>query len=77
MMCAGMQDVDHRLTHDVDRLCLDLAELIPNMVRNCTDADVWQHLVQYLGASACDVATGSMVTSRLHHLFRLELSMLT
>ena len=39
-MCAGMQDVDHRLTHDVDRLCLDLAELIPNMVRNCTDANV-------------------------------------
>lgn len=35
-MCAGMQDVDHRLTHDVDRLCLDLAELIPNMVSNCT-----------------------------------------
>ena len=29
---AGMQDVDQRLTRDVDRLCTDLAELIPTMV---------------------------------------------
>ncbi len=28
-----MQDVDQRLTRDVDRLCTDLAELIPTMVR--------------------------------------------
>lgn len=27
-----MQDVDQRLTRDVDRLCTDLAELIPTMV---------------------------------------------
>ena len=31
-VCTGMQDVDQRLTKDVDRLCTDLAELIPTMV---------------------------------------------
>ena len=29
---TGMQDIDQRLTKDVDRLCTDLAELIPTMV---------------------------------------------
>ena len=32
IVCTGMQDVDQRLTKDVDRLCTDLAELIPTMV---------------------------------------------
>ncbi|DBA67674.1 TPA: hypothetical protein ACH3X2_001266 [Trebouxia sp. C0005] len=34
---AGMQDVDQRLTRDVDRLCTDLAELIPTMVKPVVD----------------------------------------
>lgn len=34
---AGMQDVDQRLTRDVDRLCTDLAELIPSMVKPVVD----------------------------------------
>ncbi|KAL3156583.1 hypothetical protein ABBQ38_000874 [Trebouxia sp. C0009 RCD-2024] len=34
---AGMQDVDQRLTKDVDRLCTDLAELIPTMVKPVVD----------------------------------------
>ena len=29
---AGMQDVDQRVTRDIERLCIDLAELIPTMV---------------------------------------------
>ena len=36
-MTAGMQDVDQRLTRDVDRLCTDLAELIPTMVKPVVD----------------------------------------
>lgn len=43
-----MQDVDQRLTKDVDRLCTDLAELIPTMVSalhtvalNCPEVFPW------------------------------------
>ena len=31
-LLAGMQDVDQRVTRDIERLCIDLAELIPTMV---------------------------------------------
>ncbi|CAL5222677.1 g5077 [Coccomyxa viridis] len=34
---AGMQDVDQRLTRDVERLCDDLAALIPSMVKPVVD----------------------------------------
>lgn len=43
LMCTGMHDVDQRLTKDVDRLCSDLADLIPTMVGDCTWCKNWQH----------------------------------
>ncbi len=55
-----MQDVDQRLTRDVDRLCTDLAELIPTMV--CASS--------YLFASP-----GSAIFAGLSHPVRLWGSM--
>ncbi|KAK9846568.1 hypothetical protein WJX81_006713 [Elliptochloris bilobata] len=34
---AGMQDVDQRLTRDIERLCNDLSALIPSMVKPVVD----------------------------------------
>ena len=67
-----MQDVDQRLTRDVDRLCTDLAELIPTMVRALNmpkvvavdlceitwrrHASVLQRLVSLLLCSPVDIA---------------------
>lgn len=34
---AGMTDIDQRLTRDVDRLCDDLAALIPTLVKPVVD----------------------------------------
>ncbi|PSC69745.1 ABC transporter D family member 1 [Micractinium conductrix] len=34
---AGMQDIDQRLTRDIERLCDDLAALIPTMVKPVVD----------------------------------------
>ena len=42
-----MHDVDQRLTKDVDRLCSDLAELIPTMVSVCTWGKHWQHPMKH------------------------------
>ena len=36
-MPLGRQDVDQRLTRDIERLCNDLAALIPNMVKPVVD----------------------------------------
>ena len=44
-----MQDVDQRLTRDVDRLCTDLAELIPTMV----SSPAVTHAMPFLLFSMC------------------------
>lgn len=54
-----MHDVDQRLTKDVDRLCSDLAELIPTMVSICTQCKHWQHPVKHC-FSVCAGTAGSV-----------------
>ena len=61
-----MQDVDQRLTKDVDRLCSDLADLIPTMVGVCTWLAAWVEAL--LTVSACAVASDGMVISRIAYL---------
>jgi hypothetical protein len=36
-MALGRQDVDQRLTRDIERLCNDLSALIPSMVKPVVD----------------------------------------
>ncbi len=36
-VAVGRQDVDQRLTRDIERLCNDLSALIPSMVKPVVD----------------------------------------